>query len=186
MSWIQSLLLDLLHSLAIIVVCILFAVVYGILHDQITARICVEYFTIGHPPVFNTEDPTLLGLGWGVIATWWVGLIMGVPLALAARIGRWPKRTALSLMKPLAIQMSVAGVCALVAGIVGYVLASTGAVFLVGRMATAVPADRHVVFLTDAFAHNASYFVGFFGGLVVIAWVWWSRGREMRRMAAKK
>jgi len=35
--------------------CILAAVFYGILHDQITARICVEYFTIGHPIVFGTE-----------------------------------------------------------------------------------------------------------------------------------
>lgn len=156
-----------------------FAVVYGVLHDQITARVCVEYFTIGHQPVMKTDDPTLLGLGWGIIATWWVGLIMGVPLAIAARAGKRPKRTAVSLMRPLAVQMSVAGICALLAGIAGYVLASTGAVFLVGPMATAVPADRHVAFLADGFAHSASYFVGFFGGLVVIAWVWWARGRAL-------
>ncbi len=62
-----------MQSIAIIFLCVFSAVVYGILHDQITARICVEYFTIGHPPVFGTDDPTLLGLGWGVIATWWVG-----------------------------------------------------------------------------------------------------------------
>src|SRR5688500_10199748 len=81
-----------MQSLAIIALCILFAAVYGILHDQFTARVCVEYFTIGHPPVFDTEDPTLLGLGWGVIATWWVGLIMGLPLAVAARLGKRPQR----------------------------------------------------------------------------------------------
>jgi hypothetical protein len=57
---------------------------YGIVHDQITARICIEYFTVFHPPVFRTENPTLLGLGWGVIATWWLGAIMGVLLATAA------------------------------------------------------------------------------------------------------
>lgn len=160
----RTLFLEFIHSIVIVLVCILFAVVYGICHDQITARVCVEYFTIGHPPVFKTDDPTLLGLGWGVIATWWVGLIMGVPLALAARVGSRPKRTAASLVRPLAVQMSVAGVCALVAGVVGYLLASNGAVFLVGRLATAVPADRHAVFLADGFAHSASYFVGFFGG----------------------
>ena len=44
-------------------------------------------FTIGHPPVFATDDPTLLGLGWGVIASWWVGLLLGIPLALVARAG---------------------------------------------------------------------------------------------------
>src|SRR3954465_1193790 len=82
----------------IVLLSILAAVVYGIVHDQVTARICVEYFTVGHPPVFNTESPTLLGLGWGVIATWWVGLILGVPLAIAARAGRRPKRSAAGLV----------------------------------------------------------------------------------------
>ena len=54
----------------IILGCVVASVIYGVIHDQITARICVEYFTIGHPPVFGTDSPTLLGLGWGVIATW--------------------------------------------------------------------------------------------------------------------
>jgi hypothetical protein len=54
-----------MHSLAIIGLCILSAVAYGIVHDQISARICVEYFTIGHPPIFDTDDSTLLGIGWG-------------------------------------------------------------------------------------------------------------------------
>lgn len=49
------------------------AIFYGIAHDQITARVCVEYFTIGHLPVFKTTSPTLLALGWGVLATWWLG-----------------------------------------------------------------------------------------------------------------
>jgi hypothetical protein len=62
-----------------------------ILHDQITARVCVEYFTVFHPPVFNTQSPTLLACGWGVIATWWVGLFLGLFLAVAARIGPRPK-----------------------------------------------------------------------------------------------
>jgi hypothetical protein len=60
----------LIESLKIILLCIVAAIVYGILHDQVTARVCVEYFTIGHPPIFHTDDPTLLALGWGVIATW--------------------------------------------------------------------------------------------------------------------
>lgn len=63
------------------------SVVYGILHDQVTARVCVEYFTIGHPSIFGTEDPTLLGIGWGILATWWAGPLLGVPPALAARWG---------------------------------------------------------------------------------------------------
>src|SRR5947199_10373702 len=94
---------------AIILLCIAGAVVYGIIHDQITARICVEYFTIGHPAIFGTDDPTLLGLGWGVIATWWVGLILGVPLALCSRVGAWPQFTAGRLGRPLAVLLMIVG-----------------------------------------------------------------------------
>src|SRR5687767_13481166 len=107
-----------MQFLAIVLLCVLFAVGYGILHDQVTARVCVEYFTIYHPPAFDTENPTLLGLGWGIIATWWVGAIMGVPLGLAARVGSRNQRSALSLVRPLALLMGTAGACALVAGIV--------------------------------------------------------------------
>ena len=85
--------------LKIILLCILAAVVYGILHDQVTARVCVEYFTIGHPPVFYTDDPTLLAFGWGVIATWWTGAdLLAVPAVLVSRLGSWPKFNAADLI----------------------------------------------------------------------------------------
>src|SRR5438270_1540070 len=102
-----------IQGVAIVLMSIAAAIVYGVLHDQITARICVEYFTIGHPPVFNTTSPTLLAFGWGVIATWWVGLILGVPLAMTARLGARPKRDVTSLIRPLVILLFVAGLCAL-------------------------------------------------------------------------
>ncbi len=69
--------------LAIVLQCVAACVVYGVIHDQFTVRICLEYFTIGHPPVFPTVNPTLLALGWGVIASWWVGVLVGIPLASA-------------------------------------------------------------------------------------------------------
>ena len=74
-----------IESLKIVVLCIVAAIVYGILHDQVTARVCVEYFTIGHPPIFHTDDPTLLAFGWGVIATWWMGAILAVPAVLGVQ-----------------------------------------------------------------------------------------------------
>lgn len=74
-----------MESLKIILLCILSAVLYGILHDQVTARVCVEYFTVAHPPIFHTTSPTLLAIGWGILATWWVGLILGVPAAVVSR-----------------------------------------------------------------------------------------------------
>jgi hypothetical protein len=164
-----------MQSIQIIALSILAAVIYGILHDQITARICVEYFTIGHAPVFPTDDPTLLGIGWGIIATWWVGLILGVPLAIVARAGDHPKRTAASLVRPIVMLLAVMAGGALLAGITGWLLARSGAVFLVGPIAERVPVGRHVPFLADLWAHSASYLFGVVGGIVLMIHVWRSR-----------
>jgi len=166
-----------MQTLAIVLLCIGSAVVYGVLHDQVTARICVEYFTIGHPPVFPTDDPTLLGIGWGIIATWWVGLLLGIPLAMVARAGSRPKRSAGSLVLPLACLLAVMAASAAVAGWLGWVLASRGIVFLVGPLARAVPTERHVPFIADLWAHSASYLFGFVGGIVLMVLVWRSRAR---------
>jgi hypothetical protein len=169
-----------MQLLAIIALCIVAAITYGILHDQITARVCVEYFTIGHPPIFGTDDPTLLGIGWGVLATWWVGVMLGIPLALAARIGKRPKRSAASLLRPLAVLMIASALCALIAGIAGAILARNGVVWLVEPMATAVPRDKHVAFLADLWAHNASYLSGFIGGGILMLRVWLQRRPAMQ------
>lgn len=164
-----------MQFLAIVGLCVLAAIAYGVLHDQITARVCVEYFTIGHPPIFGTEDPTLLGLGWGVLATWWVGVLLGIPLAAAARFGSHPKRSAASLARPLLILMLVSAGCAVVAGVTGALLARAGVVHLFGFIARQVPQPKHVAFLADLWAHNASYLSGFIGGAILIFRVWYGR-----------
>lgn len=155
------------------------SVTYGIVHDQVTARICVEYFTIGHISVFGgIQDPTLLGLVWGVLATWWVGLMLGIPLAFVSQAGSMIRKSARELIIPLATLMAGSGCLAALAGIVGYVLALKGAVFLVEPLASRVPADRHVAFLTDLWIHNASYAGGFLGGAVLMVWVVFDRYRK--------
>jgi hypothetical protein len=90
-----------------------------ILHDQVTARVCVEYLTVFHPPVFATQSPTLLAFRWGVIATWWVGLFLGLFLALAARAGPYPKLSGRELFHPIARLLLVMACCALAAGMTG-------------------------------------------------------------------
>lgn len=74
-----------------------------------------------HPPVWGgTQDVNVLAFTWGVIATWWVGAILGIPLALAARWGSTPTRNARQLFPSIAALFVAAGVCALLAGIAGY------------------------------------------------------------------
>ncbi|SIO58002.1 hypothetical protein SAMN05444166_5542 [Singulisphaera sp. GP187] len=162
----------------IVVLCIASAVAYGIVHDQITARVCIEYFTIGHPPVFLTASPTLLALGWGIIATWWCGLILGVPLALIARLGSRPKLTAADLRKPIAIQLVCMGMVAAIAGCSGYVAARAGWVELMEPLASEIPEPARVPFLADLWSHLASYGSGFLGGLLIWGWAWRERSRR--------
>src|SRR5579871_109683 len=166
-----------MESIKIVVLCTGSAVIYGVLHDQVTARVCVEYFTIGHPPIFGTDSPTLLALGWGVIATWWVGLMLGIPVALASRAGSRPKLTSARLVRPLTILMVVTAGVSLLAGVTGYFAATAGAVWLLEPLQSAVPASKHVRFLADLWAHSAAYGVGFLGSIIICGWIWFKRGQ---------
>jgi hypothetical protein len=170
-----------MESLKIILLGVAAAVAYGVLHDQVTARVCLEYFTVGHAPVFATDDPTLLGLGWGVIATWWVGLLLGLPMMLATRAGSRPKLPARALVRPLAVALVCLALLALLAGVAGFFAAKAGAIRLVGTLAAKVPPERHAAFLADACAHVASYAGGTLAGIVLWTWAWNRRGQLQRQ-----
>jgi hypothetical protein len=164
-------------SLKIVLLSVLTAVVYGILHDQVTARICVEYFTVGHARLIDSESPTVLGLFWGVVATWWVGLALGIGLAIAARAGSRPKLAPRDLIPALIHLLVVMFATALVGGLAGYVTGKTGIFRLVERLATQMPPDRHLPFLVCGWTHSASYLAALIGGITLWVLVWKQRGR---------
>ena len=151
----------------IVLLSIVAAIGYGILHDEVTARICVEYFTVFHPPIFHTDNPTLLGLGWGVIATWWLGAFLGVVLAISARIGRRRKITAADLIHPVLRLLSVMALSAVLVGTTGYVLARRGVIAPPVWIHESLAPSSYSAFLADWWAHNASYATATLGGLVL-------------------
>ena len=165
---------------AIILMCIFAAIAYGILHDLVTAHVCVEYFTIGYPPVFATDDPIRLALGWGVIATWWVGLGLGIGLARAALAGSPPPRSVRSLFRPIAILLLVCAASAALMGLIGYWLAESGRIMM-DEITSLIPREKRSRFMADWWAHTTSYAVGLVGGLVVMVNVWRGRIRAMGR-----
>jgi len=170
-----------METLKIILLCILAAAVYGILHDQVTARVCLEYFTIGHPPMFPTDSPTLLAFGWGVVATWWVGLFLGLPAAWLSRFGSLPKMDAARLIRPIVCLTLIMGFVSLLAGLVGYQKALSGEIALRGPLGQLIPKANHPFFLADLWAHSAAYAVGFVGGVVIWLWILirrWQMGRK--------
>jgi len=126
-----------MEAIKIAVVCVAAGAVYGILHDQFTARICLEYFTVFHPDVFHTQSPTLLAIGWGILATWWVSFPLGICLALAARSGSRAKLTLAQIIRPLLALLAFMAVSAMAAGIMGYFLQGLGMEYY----ATAIPKE---------------------------------------------
>ncbi len=154
------------ESLKIVATCVVAAVLYGIIHDQFTARICLEYFTIFHPPIFHTQSPTLLGIGWGIVATWWVGAFFSVPLTFAARAGSRPALRASELRRPIVMLLAFMAGSALVFGIAGYVLARTG-VISTDWLTFSSSRPKRYRFMADWWAHSASYASAFIGATVV-------------------
>jgi len=145
---------------------ILLAVAYGIVHDQITARICIEYFTVWHPPLVTEPNPTLVGLVWGVVATWWVGAILGALLAFAATAGARIPATLGQVRRSMAILLVVSGACA---ALTGLIVAKSGFVapsFIAGPEITALGMEKLRTFSICLAVHNVSYNVAFVGALV--------------------
>ena len=155
--------------------CVVASIVYGILHDLVTAHLCVEYFSKFHPDVFGTESPVLLALGWGVIATWWMGLILGPIVSAAARSGQLPTFTWRQLIKPLAVVLGFSYVCAAIGGLVGYFVVKTPPawVFRMGANMDGVrfTPEKARLFTADLFAHNTSYTVSTLGALSMCVWL---------------
>jgi O-antigen/teichoic acid export membrane protein len=164
-----------MESLKIVVMCIVAAVTYGVVHDQFTARICIEYFTIGHPRIVDSEDPTVLAFAWGFVATWWVGVLLGVPLAIVAQAGRRPKRDAQSLLRPVVSLLLVMAACTLCVGVATWANARWESRPHFELSDLGVPRDRHNHFLTAMWMHTTGYVIGIFGGMIVIVRVWRSR-----------
>jgi hypothetical protein len=154
------------------------AVAFGLVHDQITARVCVEYFTIAHERIVASTSPTVLGLVWGVVATWWAGAIAGIVVSLAAREGPWPKRTWRDLVRPACLLAIAMAVSALVAGVAGYLLTADGVIRIVADYEDAIAPERAARFMADVWAHLASYAVGLMGSLVIAARTLAARHRE--------
>ncbi len=174
-----------LQRLLIILMCVLGAVLYGIVHDHITVRICLEYFNPGHPPIFGgTSNPELLAFGWGVIATWWVGFLLGVPLSLCCTEGRLPRITPRQLLNPLALTLGTLALLAALSGTVAYFAAKHGYyLYDDEHPGEGWPEPLAIRFATDHMTHLASYL---FGGILGIALCVWALIHRFRMATARR
>ncbi|NNT71744.1 hypothetical protein HKT18_05880 [Flavobacterium sp. IMCC34852] len=106
----------------IVVISVLIASVYGALHDQVTYSISSEYFTIFKFDQFGFTDwgnnnprPTTALIG--VLATWWVGLFIGVFQGLVALIHKTPRLMFKYAFRAVLITLGVT----IIFGLIGYI-----------------------------------------------------------------
>ena len=156
-----------MEYLKIILASILLSITYGITHDLITTQISIEYFTIGHPIIIDTNSPILLALVWGTIATWWVGLIIGILISFSSRLGSKPKLNFKDVFKPILKLITAMFAGALLGGLIGYITSINQIFTLVPRLAKQIDPSKHHLFLTAGWAHTSSYIIGFVGGITL-------------------
>jgi len=156
------------------------AVVYGVMQDQVTARICVEYFTVGHPPVFATDSKTLLALGWGALATWWYGLFLGIALGASARWGARPRTRAITLRRPMFFILVRVACYTVIGGLIGYFAARQGWIRLIGPIAGRILPEREAAYIAVLWAHWTAYGSAAVEGIVFCFRTWRRRGAPAR------
>lgn len=130
---------------------------YGMIQDQVSARLCPEYFTHLHPPISGLADPTLLGFVWGFLGAWWGGAFLGYAAGLAATVGKKPPLPTSALVRPLLGVVLATGFVAAVTGVAVALHADALGVAVTATAADAVVTSRHQNLLTVSCYHFAAY-----------------------------
>lgn len=144
---------------------------YGILHDQVTASISEEYYTLLKFPQFrlNPEVPFRTGVSLiGFYATWWMGGLIGFVLGL---IGYLLYPDHVSMRKALSRALLIVIGTALAFSIGGYCY---GNFYLTGHdVSWWMPEnllDRNSYIITGSI-HNSSYAGGLSGLLFAVIYL---------------
>jgi hypothetical protein len=163
-------------QIKIILTILVISVCYGIIHDMITAHLCVEYFTIGHPTVIESDSPVLLALVWGVIATWWAGLLMGILIVAFNSIGTYPSLEYRQIIRLVLKLICIMFILAIVAGLIGYVLSEQNVIYLIPKLANRIDTSSHSRFLAAGWMHVTSYLTALIGTFIICFIIFRKRG----------
>ena len=156
---------------------------YGMLQDQVSARLCPEYFTVLHNPIPGVSDPTLLGLLWGFLAGAPGGLLLGYSAGLAATLGPHPAWGVRRLVGPMLVLAAAVGFVTAVCG-----LSVARHLDLFGlRVDTipGVPPERQPAAFVVACYHLTAYAGWVAGSVALCVWVGVNRGRSLDGRAGR-
>lgn len=152
---------------------------YGVVHDQITARVCIEYFTVGHRFLISSDSPGLLGLFWGVAGTAGMSFLFGIGLYYSLYRGPWPRYEIKKIIPVVLIMLLICGVFALLVGIAGYEMSKYG--IYETEWSQVLDIDTANRFHGVWFAHIVSYSVGFVGGMLILVSVIYKRKKMLTK-----
>ncbi len=150
---------------------------YAMLQDQISARLCPEYFTVLHNPIPGLTEPTLLGIAWGFLGSWWGGALLGYGAGLAATLGRRPPATLRQLLGPMLAVIAFVTVCTSFAGIAVSMNADLFSIRVDAISLDAIPVQRRVKAFIVATYHLVAYASSVIGSVVAIVCIANKRGR---------
>lgn len=155
---------------------IILAGIFGIIHDQITYTISPEYFTkfkylqFGFPPVNSGGDRLTVAI-IGFLATWWMGLIMGVLVGVSGLIFK----DHITMKKRIAACLKIILITTIFSSICGYaygnlVLAKKGVDWWIPE--TVIYKNR---FISVGSIHNFSYAGGLLGTILGLIYMFFKR-----------
>lgn len=146
---------------------------FGIVHDQISYSVSSEYFTKFKFVQFHLLDPgvpeRIRVAKVGFLASWWMGIPLGILCGSAGFIQRSPALMSRALIQSLIVIASFTMLVAL-AGLV-YGWQQTGAIDLGSYRGWFIPRDVKELrrFLCAGYMHNSAYLGG--GLSIAAAWL---------------
>lgn len=154
--------------LLLVFIAIVLSGLYGIAHDQLTYTIAPEYYTKFKFLQFRLMDspwPERVRAGMvGFLATWWMGILIGLTVGLAGFMQRDWRRMLLVTLQAYGVVVVVTAAVGLLGLAYGYY--QTMAIDRGAYLGWVVPPDVVDLrsYLCVGYMHNASYL----GGLIAI------------------
>lgn len=165
-----------MRKLIVLILFVLFAIVaagvFGVIHDQISYSIAPEYFTRFKFHQFRLLDssvPERLRVAQvGFLASWWMGIPLGVMSGLAALVHKTPQKMQSSLAWSLPLMMGVVLMFSLVG--LAYGFYQTENIEWSRYSSWYIPSglQNQRQYLCVGYMHNAAYI----GGAVAIPVAW--------------
>ena len=158
---------------------------YGLIHDQISYSFSNEYFTrfkfIQFSISWAHESPRLGAALVGVLAAWWMGVLIYTILGLFGFIFPSPKQMALELLKSSRIVVSVALFTGIAGLVYDYIRVNESTISNYVQWVRPGVTDP-IQFVRVGFMHNATYLGGLTGLIAGVIYLFQSKKNYNKKL----